>query len=99
MIRSDSTDTQVRAGVNRSGRLDRSAEGLTAKVLAERLTKSWTAAPPAMERCGMGRAEVGGRHRLRRPGAGSGGAGAKAPTVAGGAEPEGGESGSPVAGG
>jgi len=30
---------QVRAGVNRPGRLERSAEGLTAKVLAERLTK------------------------------------------------------------
>lgn len=31
--------TQVRAGVRRPGRLERSAEGLTAKVLAERLAK------------------------------------------------------------
>lgn len=31
--------TQVRAGIQRPGRLERSAEGLTAKVLAERLSK------------------------------------------------------------
>ncbi|MFN9872478.1 MAG: hypothetical protein ACK55E_13710 [Cyanobacteriota bacterium] len=43
-----------RSGVNRPGRLEHSAEGLTVKVLAERLTKPWTAAPPSMERCWMG---------------------------------------------
>jgi hypothetical protein len=63
-----------RSGVNRPGRLERSAEGLKAKVLAE----------------------VGIVHRL---GAGSSGAGANAPTLAGGAERGGGERGSPTAGG
>jgi len=81
MNRSDGIDTQVRAGANRPGRQERSAEGLTAKVLAERLTKPWAAVPPATERCWMGRAEVGGQHRLRRPGAGSGGASANVPTA------------------
>jgi len=35
---SDGIDPQVRSGANRPGRQERSAEGLTAKVLSERLT-------------------------------------------------------------